>query len=57
MGKARTPQDDQTSATQDQLRALVRLLALRAAQDFVSSSLTVPTGEDHPDAPHHTRRS
>lgn len=36
-----------TDVAQDYLRALVRLLARQAAQDFVASSLTDRVGEDH----------
>ena len=40
-------QDDGSSVVQDELRALVRLLAHQAAQEFVASSLTDTVGEEH----------
>ena len=40
-------QDKGPDAAQDELRALVRLLAHQAAQEFVAPSLTDTVGEDH----------
>ena len=47
MHRAYTHQDNEPDAAQDVLRALVRLLACQAAQEFVASSLTDTVGEDH----------
>ena len=40
-------QDNGLSGAQDELLALVRLLAHQAAQEFVASSLTDTVEEDH----------
>ena len=45
MHRANTKQDKGSDAAQDDLRALVRLLARQAAQEFVTSSLTDSCGE------------
>lgn len=42
-----------TDATQDHLRALVRLLAKNAAQEFVMSSSQTKPGEDELDVSTH----
>lgn len=47
MRRASPKQEIRTSAAQDDLCALVRLLARQAAQEFVASSLTDRCGEDH----------
>ena len=47
MHRAYPKQDKGPDAAQDELRALVRLLARQAAQEFVASSLTDTVGEDH----------
>lgn len=46
----RDQQDDRDSAVQDPLRALVRLLARTAAQEFVASSSTRSIQKDPADA-------
>jgi hypothetical protein len=56
MQPQRAQQDDRTSVTQDTLRALVRLLARHAAQDFVGASSTGSNQED-PDNARPNRRS
>jgi len=45
--RAYPQQDNEPDAARDDLRALVRLLARQAAQEFVASSLTTTLGEDH----------
>ncbi len=47
MHSAYPHKDNEPNAAQDVLRALVRLLARQAAQEFVASSLTNTLGETH----------
>lgn len=47
MRKASPSHEFRTSEAQDELRALVHLLARQAAQEFVASLLTDRCGEDH----------
>lgn len=56
MVTARPQQNDDITATQGHLRALIRMLACRAAHDFVASSLTDQQGEDPHDAPEQRKR-
>jgi hypothetical protein len=53
MGITRPRQDDHDRAIQDNLSALVHLLALRAAEEFVASSLAERTKKERADAPSH----
>lgn len=47
MHNASPKQDIETSVAQGDLRALVRLLAVQAAREFVASGLTGQPGEAH----------
>lgn len=47
MRRASPKQEIRTSAAQGDLRALVRLLAVQAAREFVASGLTEQPGEVH----------